>query len=155
MSGSPRRSSRTSRAERRSSACPRATRTGLTVDLRQRPGRGERHPYGDISHGVRGGPLPRCPPPSLLADEAGGTRVSPMGRARRQGDGLGGWGFPHAPVLLCRYAAPPRLPSAAGAAGSGWRCLRGGCLARGHDGCDGMAGACSQHGSCLESTPWI
>src|SRR5262247_3177605 len=68
MNGSPRRSSRTSRAERRSSACPRATRTGLTVDLRQRPGRGERHPYGDISHGVRGGPLPRCPPPSLLAD---------------------------------------------------------------------------------------
>src|SRR5262249_56449890 len=79
---------------------PRATRTGLTLALRQQPGRGERHPYGGTSHSVRGSPLPRCPPPLLLADEAGGTGGSPLGRARRYGDRLGGWGFPHEPVLL-------------------------------------------------------
>jgi hypothetical protein len=51
--------------------------------------RGECHQYCDKSPSGRGCELPRGPPPSLLADEAGGTCFSPMGKARSRCDGTG------------------------------------------------------------------
>jgi hypothetical protein len=46
-----------------------------------------------------------------------------MGRARRLGAVLGGFGFPHAPVLLGRYAASSLTARRCRCDGRGWRCL--------------------------------